>query len=284
LLWRRYDATFTVAQADSPYDGDLVLTNNSANARRAQISIVCIEPVSGVWPGYEDSDSGEWQDTCFKPVEPDTFDPAQWLSYVGRWFGYMWTCVISPLWQRLLTYVSTAVTGLGLLGRWLGALVGRFSGFVAGLVAAAAQALLNSLAAVLAAAWAALIALPFVQWLFDLGALAATAAGLLGTLITTFIALLGAVASFVVTLVGVIAGTWASIVAAINSTAPDVGMANCGNPSDPLIGLCYGLQAVADFLAEFPILTASIYVLAGNIGLFTMVWTMRSVGSTLGDV
>ena len=285
IFFRNYEATFTVPE-DETWDGDFVATNDSAETRRILIDTFCLNPVSGVWPGFEDADSGPANPSgCFFPTAPSTFNVAQWLAYIGEMLLWIWQCGIERLLLQIISGATGGLVGLGMLGRYLGALSAWVTSFALGLVLGALQALLNSLAAVFGAAWALLAEMPLLQLLYDLLGLAVLAMTLLGTLIQSLLSLFASLAAFLGIGLTVAANIWVELVTNINSaTAPDVGMANCGNPSDPLIGICYGLAAVAGFFTEFPALVASTVVMAGCLCLYTITWTIRTIGQALGDI
>ena len=287
IVFWEYQEIFTVPDGQS-FTGDLVLTNATVTpaTRMIDLRLACITPVSGIWPGYEDPDSGPViERKCSSCTPPRSLAVVAWIEYLICVFRNLWTCTIAALLNRILAALVAVRTGLGYFGRYVAALLLRLAAFVALVAASGLQALLNGVALLFTAAWAALAALGVTQSAWDILSLGALMMGVLATAIDTLLGLLVQIVSFTVVLVGVVTTSWAAIVAAINGAmAPEVGLPNCGNPSDPLIGLCYGLNAVTAIIAEFPALVASTYVMAGSLGIYTIVWTIRVVGKTFGDV
>jgi hypothetical protein len=283
LFWNPHQSTFTIPD-DETWDGDLVATNTSAAVRHLDIGSICIEPVSGVWPGFENADS-QTPTECPRPIMPGSFVITEWIAYAVGWLTYLWYCIIAQLWNGLLVGVGAMVAGLGMLGRWLGSLVSLTVAFAAGLIAGGLQAILNSLASLLAVIWGALAALPLFRLGLDLLGFLFAGLGLLAAVIQSLLGLLVGIANFIAAATAMLIGSFSALIGFINSaSAPDVGMPNCGNPSDPLIGICYGVVAVIQAMTIFDASIVGISVIAGCIGIFTFVWTSRVLGDVLGDI
>lgn len=284
VIFREYRNEFTVPE-DATWDGDLVATNDTATADDIEIQAICLAPASGVWPGYEAADSPGANRDCSVPQTPVTLNPAEWVGYSVEIILWLWYCVISPIIASIAAGVSAAIIGLGMMGRWLGSLVAVSAGFALGLAIGAGQALLSGFAVAVGAAWAVLSDFPFIQLAYDLLGLLGAAGVLMAVITGDLLGFLASVGGYIGVFTAMSVNGWLGLVDAINSgTAPAIGAPNCGNPSDPLIGLCYGLDAIGEVVTEFPALTASTYVMSGSIGLRTIIWTVRTFGKVIGDV
>lgn len=276
-------ATFTLTEATS-LDGKLVIHNTSSGSDVTSVDImgVCLSPVdsdgneTGVWPGYDNSDSafGLTEDcsVCQFPTDPTNI--GQWLFWMGCLINFLIRCLLLAPINAILGWVDSIVTGIGLLGRWLSAVIATFAIWayttalrMLGNVLAFLMPIVNAvLAWLFSQTWflsvldAATIAL---EWLEALWAMFVSVLYLIAfvfNLIGSFVAFIGQAITIIYD--GFTAGAGSPVL------IPD-----CSDTGDPLYHMCLGFDILNFIITQIPALIGLVAVIG-----FRVIWRQISLG------
>jgi hypothetical protein len=281
ILYRGYRYAFDVP-ANTTYEGNLYLTNTVTDPPDTVVEVthVCLSPEGGLWPGFSDPILGIANPArCEAPSRPTTINPGEWIAYLTSSVKYIWNCEAASMLAAIKGAVMGAIAGIGMLGRYLAGLVAGLAAWLMRTLEVLGAGLAGALMGSIEASINDLLALDFLRLLYDiLSLLIATAAAVVSILDSLFdfgVTLLGAL----VALFDMIAALWAALLGAINSTsAADIGYPVCANPDDPLIAVCWGVDAVDNVVQMLPALQIGGTLIAGAMAVYTIVWTMRQVG------
>jgi hypothetical protein len=121
--WLRESFVYTVPAGET-YSGDFTLFNETEDGvpliDDIAVDSVCLEPVNGVWPDYEDVAPLPYVPAgcAAVPTPPISGDVATWVAWVGALIRYFWTCQ-APLWvNSILKDIQGVQDWIALLGRW----------------------------------------------------------------------------------------------------------------------------------------------------------------------
>jgi uncharacterized Tic20 family protein len=277
---------FTVA---AELSGDLVITSDAANTKNLYIDSVCIEPVTGVWPGTEDADiitdTVEVCDACAMPTGLNIQALGLWLVWLWCEFNRFLTCTLAKWIAAIVAWLQQLRDLIGYLGRYFAVIIGQFVNWLLALVEAFGIALKNALLYILSLAWNFIAGLDFIQLLLDLiGYAIAILTGLVASVSAAFELII----SFFNILLGIghlIEQFVAGLSAALSGDVQTIVLPSCDPPASALIsGFCVPLDIGAGIFSEFPALSASMVLYAGLFGLVTIVWTVRNLGEAVGNV
>lgn len=279
------ETDFTVTQAASPLEGDLTIKADVANTHQITITQVCIKPETGIWPGQEDDDLTIDLPVCDRCVSPDSLNLAEWINWVMCGLNYFFYCSLAKWINDIGQTIYNTVSGIGYLGRWLYATITGFGIYLHDLASSIGELFLDILQGALATLWNWIAGLALLTSIYDLlGLLWAILTGS-GQLVSLLVTLMTNILGIIATLANIIGGFKDALFTAINaSSVVSTTMPTCTVPSDPLYGMCIGLDMVSAIFDEFPVTAGSMYVVAGVAGIITMVWTVRELGDAAGNV
>jgi hypothetical protein len=286
LISLGYNIDFTVTDGNT-LTGDLVIENDSESEAEVEFQEICIRPVRGLWPWEEGADQlPEYSYTCSGCTMPtEILAVGAWINWLFCQIGVIWFCHLKPMVLDILQWFKNLADAIGYLGRWLGILLFRLGEFLLDLLVAFGLALKDAFLSILAAAWNFIAGLDILQALYDL-------AGYAISVLTGGIGLLVDIGNLIITALNILLTMgrvleifFAHVLAAMNGASETFSFPSCVAPSEPIfVGWCVGLELAAGVIDEFPALSLSFVLVAGCVGLFTGVWTVRQIGGAMGDV
>lgn len=281
LLWATFNRQFTVDQAES-LDGDLYIENTGAET--VLIGSICLSSNAGVWPGYDNADAGNHDILavdCQECQFPESLvDVVAWLNWLGCMINYLIRCLLYSVVNNIWATVSAVLSGLGLLGLWLGraiVIVATWAWAAAGRLLAA---LVSSLIPIVNAVLAWLFTQPFFLTILD----AISIVGLWLAAIFDFITL---VRNFIVlafnygiAILLIVVNTYSAFYAAVSSPATYHIFPDCTDPGGALYDMCLGFDIMAFIFDQLPMAL----VFLGLLGALILMAQFGRVLELIGDL
>lgn len=295
LLGAKEDAFKFSVPAATTYDGDFIIevTTDDLGTNSAQIEGVCITPTNGQWPGEDPIDYEtplKDKGSCLLfPTAPDISITAiaDWFSYLSLVIIWIFSCLILPFVSGMYNVLLQIPDGIGLLGKYLGALykyngkwsiewLKAFAGFLNDLFLWGLFVALNGL-----------LGQPFIARLFDLWGYSTVIREGLWDIAIAILALLTSLARAIIALIDLTGKLFHAARLAFNTTdVQDLNLPVCPGIDDEaaLAPLCWGLDAVNIIVNATPGLLAAGAIVAAVMSWFTINWTVRQLNDAAGDM
>jgi len=287
LIYDKYYTEFTIP-ADTTWDGTFTAEVTGINGvDHVDITAICIQPEDGEWPNEvpDYDDENDTEPGCIPCPLPADLNLVSWLAWLGCLFANIWFCFAAPLIRSILGVIEALLTGLGYLGRLLIMLVWQLVAWSLTFLRNLVQALLNMAAWLIGAVINALFGQDWFQLIYDILTIGVMLLAAVLSLIALVFALIWRGFAAIAALGRIALLFWSSVTGAINSTEADtITWAVCANPDDPLVELCYGLYAIDTGMNDIPVLSTIAYMAMGCLGAYLIFWTIKKIGSSLGDV
>lgn len=286
LIFHSYYTDFTVTDGNTLV-GDLTITADSGNTYNVEIDQMCIMPVTGVWPGEGEEDlPGAGRDRCEECIRPTGLA----ITTLPAWISWLWcntltfyTCTLWDWIASIGTLLRQARDFLGLFGRYVSAVVGRYATWLLSVYAALAGALQDAFAYVVAAAWNAIAGLDILKALFDLaGYIQAFLLGLASLGSYTFDLVLDFF-TMLLTLSRLVQQFFTSMAEALSGDVTAISVPSCSS-SQTLEAFCVVFEIADGIFSEFTALPIAIAIDIGLVGIVTIIWSVRKLGSAIGNV
>lgn len=279
---------FTVTDGNT-LTGDLRLENDSLSEAEVEFQQVCIRPTRGVWPWEVEGETDQTPDygiTCAGCTMPtEILALGAWIDWLFCQIGVIYFCHLKPLLLTGLQWFKNITDGLGFLGRWMSVLLVKLATWLQALIVDFGKAIGDAILSMLAAAWNLVAALDIMQALYDMiGYVTAFLTGVFSAIISIGSLVVDGV-NILLTFGRVIAIFWNHLYAALNGSAETLGLPSCETPESAImVGWCVGIELIVGIVDEFPALSLSFVLIAGCVGLVTMIWTTRQIGGAMGNV
>lgn len=288
LISLGYMIDFTVTDGNT-LTGDLRLENDSLSEAEVEFQQVCIRPTRGVWPWEVEGETDQTPDygiTCAGCTMPtEILALGAWIDWLFCQIGVIYFCHLKPLLLTGLQWFKNITDGLGFLGRWMSVLLVKLATWLQALIVDFGKAIGDAILSMLAAAWNLVAALDIMQALYDMiGYVTAFLTGVFSAIISIGSLVVDGV-NILLTFGRVIAIFWNHLYAALNGSAETLGLPSCETPESAImVGWCVGIELIVGIVDEFPALSLSFVLIAGCVGLVTMIWTTRQIGGAMGNV
>ncbi len=261
--------TFTLGDGET-LDGDLLIENTGDET--VLVGSVCLAAVDGVWVGHENpelADHNLLEPNCEQvcPFPTSVIDVVAWLNWLGCNIDYLIRCLLYGLINDIWNTALAVVSGLGLLGRWLGRSITVVVGWAwqaAGrLLAGIASSIIPIVNAVLA--W--LYGLPFFRSILDAFSIAGMWLDAIFSLLASIFSLFGSVLILLGAVANMIGNLWNAFFVAVNDASASYSvLINCADTGDPLYLTCLGLETVNFFVSRIFMISVLGTVVAAVIG------------------
>lgn len=286
LIFHSYYTDFTVTDGNTLV-GDLTITADTGNTYDIEIDTMCIEPVTGIWPGSGDEDiAGPDRascESCVRPTGLAVTTLAQWVVWLWCNLVNFFQCTLAEWIASIGTLLRQVRDYLGLFGRYVAAVVGRYATWLLSVFAALAGALQDVFHYVLAAVWNAIADLGLLEALFDLiGYAQAILLGLATLGAYTFDLILDFFQMLLV-ISRLVQEFFSAMSEAFTGSVPDIAFPSCSS-SQTIQGFCIVFEIADGIFSEFTALPIAITIDIALIGFITIVWSVRRFGSAIGDV
>jgi hypothetical protein len=296
VFTRTYSSEITVPAGET-WDDLFVLTGSDEGDEgvATTVTMVCIEPQSGIWPGFDDYYMPfhilPYCQACLGPNLEEIINAADFESPIQRWLwiiaqafahttawlgchiANLWFCYILDFVKKLVRGIYSIGTGLGYLGRWLAVLFSFLGKVLRLLTTNAINGLLQALAAMLSALWNVFANLSPISLLFDALSVAGHLGSLILALLGDLLGLIGYALQGLGSISRVLLGFQGSLFAAVNSeTAVDLGLPACVDPEEPLYGICIAFQLLSEAMDNTALEVLN-YIGCAVVAVWIILWT-----------
>jgi hypothetical protein len=275
LILSNQSKTFTVGESET-LDGDLYIENTGSNT--VIVEAVCLTSDAGVWPGYDNSDSGNHDllpVNCQECAIPESFvDVVAWLNWLGCVLRYLIFCLLYTLVNNIWATASAILSGVKLFGLWLGRSISIIADWAWRAAGRLLASLISSAIPILNAIMAWILSLPFVRDILDAASIAAMWIDGVIQFIVGVINLFVSAVRFVGVMITLVGTVWTAFIDGLSGTsAIAVILPDCGDSGSPFYDVCLLLDILNFLVAEVP----AIAILFGAVAVSILWATGRDI-------
>lgn len=277
--------TFTLDAAEHIV-GDLQIVNSTGGGESALVYTICLQPVGGIWPGYENPDirHAPFQVDCTACTAPSDFtDVVGWLAWLGCLLRYLLYCLIYGLINNVWGTIVAVGNGLGLLGRWLSAAVSVVAAWFWLAAQRGFMIFISWLIPIVNTVLAWLLTLPLFVSLLDSIAIIGIWIGGIIAVILAVINLFVAGIQYVGVLLNLVGLSWLQFLDALNgASSVTFVLPDCYDSESPLYDACLVFDVLNFMIVQIPAIAVLIAAAGFAAGWKRIKQAMIKISQAIG--